>query len=117
MFVKRKLTLATKLLVKALESLARNRDIAVVREHDGEFLLIKTPGIEVWIDKSLKMLRFKWYERGELWIYDERGVDVDKIYGKIRDEVFKTIRDPSYQPDITGVAELVESVLAEKPKK
>jgi hypothetical protein len=115
MFVQRKLALTTRLLVKALESLTTNRDIAVIREHDGEFLVIKTPGIEVWVDKPLKMLRFKWYEKGTLWFLDERDVDVGKIYDKIRDEVFKTIRDPSYQPDIAGVAELVESASKKKP--
>jgi hypothetical protein len=110
MFV-RKLALPTRLLVKTLESLATHRDIAIVRERDSDFLVIKTPGIEVWVDKSLNMLRFQWYERGTLWSYHEKDVDVGKIYEKIRDEVFKTIRDPSYQPDIAGVAELVESAL------
>jgi len=36
---------------------------------------------------------------------------VGKIYEKIRGEVFKIISDPSYRPDLDGVAELVESAL------
>ena len=111
MSAERKLALPTKLLVKTLKSLATHRDIAIVREHDGEFLVIKTPGIEAWVDSKLNMLRFQWYERGTLWSYYERDVDVGKIYEKIRGEVFKIISDPSYRPDLDGVAELVESAL------
>jgi len=117
MFVKerKKLALPTRLLVKTLESLATHRDIAIVRERDSNFLVVKTPAIEAWVDKSLNMLRFQWYEEGALWSYYERDIDVGKIYEKIRGEVFKTISDPSYYPDLDSVAELVESALKKKP--